>query len=229
VLDALGNFPEKELVRQWLKAGYVDNGVFSPTPSGTGQRAVISPLLANIALHGMEAVMGITYTSQGQVQGRHALVHYADDFVVFCCTKADAEAVIALLTQWLQERGLTFSEEKTRIVQLSEGFDFLGYNVRHYPAPTSRLGAKLLIKPSAQAVQAVRDKLKRLWQQARFTPLPAILRDFNAVIRGWANYHRIVVASETVAKLDSWMTHRAYRYVKRQHPHTSWHWKKDRY
>ena len=104
----------------------------------------ISPLLLNIALHGMEAALGVRHDSQGISMGKRAVVRYADDFVVFCETEEDALAVKdRILPAWLAERGLSLSPEKTRIVRLTEGFDFLSFNVRHYPHPqTSRSGYK---------------------------------------------------------------------------------------
>ena len=147
LLKTIGPVPGKELIKQWLKAGYVEHGTFHATEQGTPQGGVVSPLLANIALHGMEEALGVKYDYRGQLIGKRAVVRYADDFVCFCETKADAERVQSILTEWLKERGLTLSQEKTRIVHLTEGFDFLGFNIRHYPAPqTSRTGWKLLIK-----------------------------------------------------------------------------------
>ena len=90
ILEAIGMFPARGLINQWLKAGYVDQGVFHETPTGTGQGAVISPLLANIALHGMEEALGIRRRKAGGITGPRALVRYADDFCVFCETKEDA-------------------------------------------------------------------------------------------------------------------------------------------
>src|SRR6266699_846636 len=148
LLKTIGPVPGKELIKQWLKAGYVEHGTFHATEQGTPQGGVASPLLANIALHGMEEALGVTYDYRGQLIGKRAVVRYADDFVCFCETREDAEQVQKILVEWLKERGLTLSEDKTRIVHLTEGFDFLGFNIRHYPAPqTSRTGWKLLIKP----------------------------------------------------------------------------------
>ena len=130
LLKAIGPVPGKELIKQWLKAGYVEQEVFHATEQGTPQGGVVSPLLANIALHGMEEAIGVKYDYRGQLIGKRAVVRYADDFVCFCETREDAERVQGILTEWLKERGLTLSEEKTRIVHLTEGFDFLGF-VRH--------------------------------------------------------------------------------------------------
>src|SRR6266568_6068953 len=168
LLKVIGPVPGKELIKQWLKAGYVEQEVFYATEHGTPQGGVASPLLANIALHGMEEAIGVTYNCRGELVGKRAVVRYADDFVCFCETREDAEQVQRILTEWLKERGLTLSEEKTRIVHLTEGFDFLGFNVRQYPAPqTSRTGWKLLIKPSKQSIQEVQKKLKELWYKGR--------------------------------------------------------------
>lgn len=105
-------------------------------------------MLANIALHGMENALGIRYLSNGENRGTRAFVRYADDFVVYCESRQDAEKCQELLGKWLAQRGLQFSEEKTRIVSLFEGYDFLGFHVRLYPSSVSRWGHKLLIKPS---------------------------------------------------------------------------------
>ena len=110
-------------------------------------RGVISPLLANIAFHGMEQALGVKYKTRGELNGPRALVRYADDFVVFCESEADAHAAKSEISAWLAVRGLRLSEAKTRIVHLTQGFDFLGFNIRHYRAEkTSRSGWKLLEK-----------------------------------------------------------------------------------
>src|SRR5436853_3336468 len=168
LVKAIGPVPGRELIKQWLKAGYIEQEMFHATERGTPQGGVASPLLANIALHGMEEAIGVKYDYRGQLIGKRAVVRYADDFVCFCETREDAEQVQEILVEWLKERGLTLSEEKTRIVHLTEGFDFLGFNIRHYPAPkTSRTGWKLLIKPSKESVQAMRTKLRVLWTKAQ--------------------------------------------------------------
>ncbi len=235
LLETIGGFPAKELIKQWLKAGYMEDGAFHETEAGTPQGGVISPLLANIALHGMEEVLGVKYRTHGMGRpitliGERAVVRYADDFVVFCESREDAEEVIQILTQWLGKRGLTLSEEKTRIVHLTEGFDFLGFSVRHYKAPrTSKSGYKLLIKPSKKSVQAVRDKLRDKWRRVRGQNAQTVVGQLNPIIRGWANYFRTQVARQTFHKLDHWMFQRAIRYVNQAHPNKSEHWKKQRY
>jgi RNA-directed DNA polymerase len=119
LLHAVDDFPARELIRQWLKAGYMERGVFHDTDSGTPQGGVISPLLANIALHGMEAVVGVKYITRGDNVGKRCLIRCADDFVVFCDSEEDARQAQAELSAWLAKRGLVLSDEKTRIVHLS--------------------------------------------------------------------------------------------------------------
>jgi RNA-directed DNA polymerase len=230
LLKAIGPFPARELIKQWLKAGYVEQEMFHATEEGTPQGGVVSPLLANIALHGMEEAIGVTYDYRGQLIGKRAVVRYADDFVCFCETKEDAEHVQGILTGWLKERGLTLSQEKTRIVHLTEGFDFLGFNIRHYAAPqTSRTGWKLLIKPSKESVKEVQKKVKGLWAEAQGGNVQAVLTKLNPVIRGWANYFRTAVAKEIFSKLDSWMFYKTDRYTRWTHPQKPKDWRQRKY
>jgi RNA-directed DNA polymerase len=229
LLAAIGPFPGRALIKQWLEAGYLDNGVFHPTDAGTGQGAVISPLLANIALHGMETALGIQRTRAGGIKGNRAVVRYADDFVVFCETREDAESVVGVLTAWLAERGLALSEEKTHIVHLSEGFDFLGFTVRHYPSPRAKAGYQLFITPSKASVLKVRRDLRDVWKHQVGANVAAVLAALNPKIRGWANYFRVGVASRTFSSLDNWMFLREVRWVNRTHPHQPNAWRRARY
>lgn len=230
LLRAIGTVPGRELIKQWLKAGFMDKGVFHPTGSGTPQGGVISPLLANIALHGMEEALGVKYDYRGQIVGDRAVVRYADDFLVYCESREDAKNCAAILKQWLAKRGLSLSEEKTRIAHLSEGIDFLGFNIRHYRAPkTSRTGWKLLIKPSKKSVQTIRNKLREIWNSCKGHNVGVVVSRLNPVIRGIANYFRIGVSREVFDKLDNWMFTRAIRYIKHTHPRKSKAWQNARY
>jgi RNA-directed DNA polymerase len=231
ILQAIGCFPGRELVRQWLKAGYVEFGKWQSTENGTPQGGVASPLLANIALHGMEEALGIKYRKDcSQIIGGRALVRYADDFVIFCETRGDAETAQETIGTWLGDRGLTLSEEKTRIVHLNEGFDFLGFNVRRYRAPqTSPSGWKLLIKPSKTAVKKQVQRLKAEWLALRGTNAETVVARLNPIIRGWANYHRIGVAKATFGKLDNWMYERCVRWARYRHPTKTGGWLAKRY
>ncbi len=159
LLVAVGDFPARRMVAGWLKAGIFEAGKgFSPTEAGTPQGGVISPLLLNIALHGLEEAAGVCYRTgshAGEVTAAStALTRYADDLVVCCHSRQQAEQVKARLAAWLAPRGLAFNEAKTRIVHLDEeGFEFLGFHLRRYA------NGKLLIKPSATAIKRFRKRL----------------------------------------------------------------------
>jgi RNA-directed DNA polymerase len=201
VLDATAHFPARGLVKQWLKAGYMEEKVYHETPAGTPQGGVISPLLANIALHGMEQAIGVRRNKHGWTQyAKRAVIRYADDFVVFCQTYEDAQKVIEELTTWLAERGLELSKEKTRIVHLDEGFDFLGFNIRRYPTsikgPKARTPYKVLIKPSKDTVRRFREKVREEWLALKGAPIEGVIKRINPIIRGWANYYRSAVSKQ---------------------------------
>jgi RNA-directed DNA polymerase len=229
VLEAIGDVPGRALIKAWLKAGYVEHKKWHPTDAGTPQGGVISPLLANIALHGMEEALGIRYDRTGRNPGKRALVRYADDFVVLCESKADAERVIEVLTEWLAIRGLKLSDEKTHIVHLTDGFDFLGFNIRQYSDPRRIKGAVRLIKPSKEAIQRHWDEMRDEWLQLRGHSVTAVIKRLRPKITGWANYYRHQVAAKTFHDLDNWMYKREWHYVKRTHPHRPGKWRHNRY
>jgi len=230
LVEALGGFPAREVIKQWLKAGYVEEDIRHPTDAGVPQGGIVSPLLLNVAIHSMEQALGSDYTPRGTLRGKYALVRYADDIVVFCPTQDDATKAKAILVEWLGARGLRLSEDKTRIRHLLEGFDFLGFNIRHYLTPKStKSGYKLLIKPSQDSIQQIRRKLKGIWRRQVGTPTVALINAMNPVIRCWSNYFRTGVAKKVFAGLNSFMYYRAKRYVKRRHPRKAGWWRTDQY
>jgi RNA-directed DNA polymerase len=232
LLEVIGPFPARELLRQWLKAGYVEMGTLHATESEAGvpQGSIIGPLLMNTALHGMEQALGVRYDKRGQIIGSRALVRYADDWVVFCESKEDAQAARRQAQEWLLKRGLRLSEEKTQIVHLTEGFDFLGFNIRHYPAPnTARSGYKLLIKPSKESVRNFKERVRREWMALKGHNVTAVLKRLNPILRGWANYFRIGVSKHTFESIDYWMFDRCVRYVKSNHRRKGWRWCRSKY
>jgi RNA-directed DNA polymerase len=217
LLAAIGSFPARDMIAGWLKAGVFEAGKgFAPTMEGTPQGGVISPLLLNVALHGLEEAAGVRY----QAAGNHAgdtrpgcpvLVRYADDFAVCCHTQGQAQQVKARLAEWLAPRGLVFNDGKTRIVHLTEGFDFLGVNVRRYR------NGKLLIKPSPAAIERLRKRLAAEMRALRGSNAAAVIAALNPIIRGWAAYYRGVVSSKIYGDLDSYMWKLTYRWAKRTH------------
>jgi RNA-directed DNA polymerase len=229
LMKAIGNFPSRKLIHQWLKAGHMEDGAFYDSEAGTPQGGIISPLLANISLHGMEKALGVKFNNRGESVGNRQIVRYADDFVVFCKTKEDAEKTVVILESWLQERGLNLSKEKTRITHLSEGFDFLGFNIRQYKVNNTETGWKLLIKPSTEALQRIRDKLRQTWLNCKGHSVKAVINKLNPIVRGQANYYRIGVSSKAFSGLDDFMFKRETRYANWMHPKKNNEWKKHRY
>jgi RNA-directed DNA polymerase len=229
LLKAIQRFSARELIKGWLKAGYIDVGQLHATEAGTPQGSVISPLLANIALHGMEQALGVKRDPKGVYRCSRAVVRYADDFLVFCESREDAIECVKILKRFLDDRGLEFSAEKTRIVHLREGFDFLGFHVRQFKYRNAKTGWKLVIQPSKSSVQSLKEKLRLIWEQGRHLPLSVMISRLNAVIRGWGNYHRKRQAWRTFNKMDTWMFHRAVRFVKRRHGNRTWSWIHPRY
>ena len=157
-------------------------------------------MLLNVALHGMEQAAGVRYKTTGRDAGQTArdspvLIRYADDLVALCHSRDEALQVKARLAGWLAPRGLVFNEDKTRVVTLDEGFDFLGFNVRRYRG-------KLLIKPSKAPIRRVRERLRTEMRSLRGANAAAVLIRLNPIIRGWAAYYRGAVSSEAFAGLD---------------------------
>ena len=224
----------KQLVRQWLEAEIMDNGVFEETEAGTPQGGVISPLLANIALHGMIDQVVESFTKSATINGkeersyRPKIVRYADDFVVLANTPDAVLKAQDLIEKWLEQVGLTLKPEKTRLCNtLTEwkgekpGFDFLGFNIRLYPMSirkgtnAARAGIKpyqLNIKPSQKAIKTHYDVIRTVIKSHRTAPQSALINHLNPVIRGWCNYYSAVVSKKTFSKLDhiTWEALRAW-------------------
>ena len=228
LLSQLGLFPARDQVGQWLKAGVVDRGRYTPTDAGTPQGGVLSPLLLNIALHGMETAAGVRYYSDGRTApDAPVLVRYADDYAAFCHSRQQAEQVKQRLAEWLAPRGLSHNEDKTRIVHVEEsGFDFLGYNVRRYQ---TRRGGKLLIKPSKDAVRKIRQRLATEVRTLRGAPPNVVIGRLNPIIRGWAAHYRSVVSSEVFSALDDYLWRLLYQWACHRHPDKPKRWVTTRY
>ncbi|GAA5117157.1 group II intron reverse transcriptase/maturase [Haloechinothrix salitolerans] len=228
LLNSLGSFPARGLIRDWLKAGVMDRGRFAPTEAGTPQGGLVSPVLLNVALHGMEKAAGVRYfhRKRGGIETAPdcpVLVRYADDAVALCHSRQQAEQVKARLAEWLAPRGLVFNEDKTRIVHLDEGCDFLGFNVRRYH------GRVVLIKPSREAVRRIRRRLRTEMRALRGGNAASVLKKLTPIVRGWAAYYRTEVSSEVFSALDDYMWKLTYRWARHRHPKKSRWWVVDRY
>lgn len=229
LLMALDSFPARAMVEGWLKAGVIEAGSgFAPTPEGSPQGGVISPVLMNVALHGLEEAAGVRYYAHGSeagwtVDGTPVLCRYADDFVVACHSQEQAIKVKAQLSQWLGVRGLALNEDKTRIVHASHGFDFLGFTIRRYP------NGKLIIKPSADAVRRIRRRLREEFHAMRGASASALIWKLNPIISGWASYYRTAVSSAAFSALDGYVWKLAYKWAIRRHRTKSRKWVAARY
>ena len=223
----LDNIPmDKVMLQKWLKAGYVYEKELFPTEAGTPQGGIISPTLANMALDGLETEVRAKFcqTNKRQASANQVnLVRYADDFIITSRTKDLLEnEVKPLVVEFLKERGLSLSEEKTKITHIKYGFDFLGWNIRKY-------NGKLLIKPSKKNVKAFLDDIRDTVKANKTAKQENLIGLLNPKIRGWANYHRGAVAKETFAKVDHEIWKTLWQWAKRRHPNKGNRWVKDKY
>jgi RNA-directed DNA polymerase len=213
---------DKKIISQWLKSGVMVKQEFKETELGTPQGGIISPLLANIALDGMENYLFNELkkeysfqTTDGRISGsKVAVIRYADDFVIIHKNKDVILRAKELLVSWLKTRGLELSQEKTKLVHSSEGFDFLGFNCRHYDTEGSShwekensktktlRKTKLLIKPSKEAVKQHYANISEQIDTMKSWKQEEVIRKLNPMITGWANYYKNCVASKTFTKMD---------------------------
>ena len=200
---------DREVLRKWLRAGYLEKGRLYPTEAGTPQGGIASPLLANMTLDGLEVAI------RAAIRPRHDKVNfirYADDFVVTAARRETLEErVKPVIASFLKERGLSLSEEKTKITHIQAGFDFLGQNLR-------KRGKKLLITPSRKAIAGIREKARQCIRQCRGLATEVLIRTLNPILRGWANYHHHVVAREAFYQVDRYVNDLLWRWMKRRHP-----------
>jgi len=224
------NIPlKKKILTEFLKAGYSYKNKLYPTEAGTPQGGIISPVLSNMTLDGIEASLKKKYwiSSKGNVRlqnNKHKVyfVRYADDFIV----TANSEQVVldskVIITEFLAQRGLTLSEEKTHITRIEDGFDFLGWNFRKYQG-------KLLIKPSKDSCKSIAQKVRTIIREHRGVGQKDLIRMLNPVIRGWCNYHRGMVSKEAFKNLDTVLFQALWRWGRFRHPMKNSLWIKNRY
>jgi RNA-directed DNA polymerase len=220
-------------LRQWLKAGVVEVGFYSPTDTGTPQGGVVSPLLANVALDGMERLFDAEYADgrprkpserRGMNKGI-AVIRYADDFVTTAPTREVLETYARpRIEQFLQERGLVLSEAKTRIVHIKEGFNFLGFHIRKF----GKQGTLLTVPQKEKVLKHVRATRTYL-DAHKQTPAGQVIKELNPVIRGWANYYRYCAAKHVFQTVRHAQWQMLWTWAKRRHPNKSRKWVKARY
>jgi len=233
ILEKIRYFPAYKTISRWLEAGYLDKGVFHETSSGTPQGGIISPLLANIALHGMEKALNIKYNRERRKDGsytytnqsKYVMVRYADDFVILCKTKEDAEAIPEMLGNYLDDRGLTLAEDKTSITHISKGFDFLGINIRSY----GKIRKKVLTRPSKDSIKSFKDKVRHIFRITRGGDIETLINSLNNLVIGTAYYWRMTAAKETFNKMDWFIIHHINLFLKRLYPRKSHKWIKGKH
>jgi len=219
---------EKTILNKWLKAGYMDKSVLYPTENGTPQGGISSPVLANMALDGLERILRKKYPKSGlkALKGMNKqvnLVRYCDDFIITGISQEILETEVKpLVTEFLRERGLELSEEKTKITHIEDGFDFLGQHVRKY-------NGKLLTRPSKKNVKAFLADIRKVIKDNKQATAYGLIATLNPKIRGWANFHRHAAAKETFAHVDTAIFKTLWRWARRRHPTKGKQWVKDQY
>lgn len=252
LLEKINTFPTiRRQIKAWLESGVIDNGTVFPTSKGTPQGEVISPLLANIALHGMEDLIKSSFPRrQGYNNGMYwerstpNIIRYADDFVVLHKDIEIVKQCKSLIETWLKDIGLELKPEKTRISHSLEeyegntGFDFLGFHIQHYYAGKYKsgksskresLGHKLVIKPSKQSIKKHLKKIEDVINKHRASKTDKVISLLNPIIRGWCNYFRGVNSSETFKLLNHLTYLKLRRWAKRRHPNKGKKWVKSKY
>ena len=254
LLRKLNTFPTiRRQVRAWLKAGVMDGKQLFPTSEGTPQGGVISPLLANIALHGMEErIKEYAKTIDMRDHNGHqkswlaktkslTLVRYADDLVILHKDITVVRGCRDIISEWLKYMGLELKPAKTRLTHTSfgdgedkiGGFDFLGFNIRQFEvgkhqsgtdAHGKKLGFKTIITPSKEKQKVHYDRVASIIDDHKAKPQAALIGELNPVIRGWSNYYSSVVSKEIYSSQDRLMYSKLKRWVKRRHPKKSGTW-----
>lgn len=242
LLEKLSTFPTlRRAVKGWLKAGIMDGGELFPTAEGTPQGGVASPLLANVALHGLEGHIKAAFPkTKGRESWLPHVVRYADDFVVLHQDLAAVERTRRLAEEWLAGMGLELRPAKTRISHTlhahdgnAAGFDFLGFEVRQYATGKTRcarssrgtpLGHSTIVKPSKEAQGRHQAAIKEIVGAHKAAPRAALIKRLNPVIRGWANYYRAANAAKVFKRADQLTYLKLRRWAKRRHPHKPWKW-----
>ena len=209
---------DKVVLRKWLAAGYMEEGIVYATEAGTPQGGIASPTLATLALAGLEKAAKCAAPGQ-----KVHVIAYADDFIITGASKEVLEETVKpAVVAFLKERGLELSPEKTRLTHIDDGFDFLGFNVRRY-------GGKLLIKPSKAAVKRFLAQIRELIRNRVTAKTADLIRQLNMKLRGWSNYYRHAVAKETFHSVDNQIFRSLTAWIRRRHPNKSAAWKHQRY
>jgi RNA-directed DNA polymerase len=242
LLDKMLTYPKlRRQVKAWLKSGVIDKTEYFKTYEGTPQGGVISPLLANIALHGMELKIKEYVAPKGQINKLREidLIRYADDFIIM---HKDLQVILdcqEIIQNWLKELGLELKPSKTKITHtLNEykgnvGFDFLGFTIRQFPVGKHqsgknthgvKLGFKTIITPSKEKISKHIKKIGDTIDKHKASPQIALIKELNPIIRGWANYYATTVSKDVYSYCDHIMYQQLKRWARRRHPNKNKTW-----
>ncbi len=246
LLDKLGTFPQlRRLIRAWLQAAIQDGGKLFPSSEGTPQGGVISPLLANIALHGLATAVEDAFQQFKHQPGacripwKPVVIRYADDFVIFHRTLEGIQQAQQVAAEWLKGMGLEMKPEKTRITHTlreldgTVGFDFLGFHVRQCPRGKNRsahgvkgamLGFSPHIRPSPESQKRLLRKIREIVRSHRNVPQERLIMMLNPILRGWGNYFSTVVSKRVFAKMDMCIFHRLWSWASYRHANKGRRW-----
>jgi len=215
---------DRAMLHKWLKAGYIDKHIFHRTEEGSPQGGPISPVLANLALDGLEGKLRALHPSFHRARkAKINLVRFADDFIVTASSRELLEQeVIPLVTQFLRERGLELSQEKTTITHIDDGFDFLGQHLRTY-------NGKMIIKPSKKAIATLLDAVRDIVKTNKGTSAGALIQQLNPVIRGWTLYHRHASSKKVFGDVDNALFPLLWQWARHRHQNKPARWIKDKY
>ena len=214
---------DKHILKQWLKAGYIERKTFCHTEEGTPQGGIASPVLANLTLDGLEAFIDCLPHRGTKRQAKLHLVRFADDFIITGSSQdLLTEDIQPVIIAFLAERGLALSMKKTRLTHIDDGFDFLGQNIRKYKG-------KLLIKPSAKSIKRFLHKVRTIIKTNPTISAGELIAWLNPVIRGWANYHRHVVSKKVFSRVDHLIHQALWQWARRRHRDKGAHWIRAKY
>ena len=231
IIEQLKGFPYINLVEKFLKAGYIENGEFFSTNQGTPQGGLLSPLLANIALHGLEDCLNISYhkyhSNKGYItfitRGKYRVVRYADDFLIFTRNKEDVEVIPNILKGYLDDRGLILSEDKTGFTTIFKGFDFLGFNAK------IERDNKCIIKPSRDSIKKAKAKIKDIFEHAKGQNVEYLIDRLNPVLDGIAEFWKPMVSSKAFSIIDNYVWKKTWKFLNRLHHNKSSDWIVNKY
>ncbi len=216
---------EKDILRKWLKAGYMEKNALHATEEGTPQGGIISPAIANMALDGLsqQLLKRFPRSKRGN-SPKVNLARYADDFIVTGASKELLEQEVKpFIEAFMKERGLSLSQEKTVITHIEDGFDFLGQHVRKYKS------GSVLTTPAKKNVKTFLKKVRGIIEKNKDSSAGQVIVKLNPVIRGWANYHRFGASSQTFNSVDSAIFKKLWWWARRRHPRKSATWVKRKY